>query len=328
MPAKYAVGIDLGGTNIKVALVTTVGEIVSKLSAPTGAERGPDAVMDDMARLAQEAIAGARASPTDVVGAGIGSPGPLTHREGMIYKAANLPGFVNVRLAAGIAQRTGLRAVLDNDANAAAFGEFWNGAGRGCRDMVMLTLGTGVGSGVIVDGALVRGHFDNAGELGHMIVQPGGRLCGCGQHGCLEQYASSAGVGRRVADEVRAGASSSLEPMVRAGAVIGGSEVAAAAKSGDPLALRIWDEACYYLAIGCVNIQHAFNPAKVVLAGGMSKAGAFLVEAVKKHYMALRWKLLDDIPEIAIAELGNDAGVVGAAGIAWECERRGLWRNW
>jgi glucokinase len=324
MAGKYAIGIDLGGTNVKVALVTAVGEIVFKVAAPTGAERGPGPVMDDMARLAREGIAGAKVSPPEVVGIGIGSPGPLTHREGMIYKAANLPGWVNVKLAAGIAQRTGLRTVLDNDANAAAFGEFWNGAGRGTRDMVMLTLGTGVGSGVILDGAIVRGHFDNAGELGHMIVVP----CGCGQHGCLEQYASSSGVGRRVVDEIRAGAVSSLEATMRAGETIGSAEVAAAAKAGDRLAMRIWDEACYYLAIGCVNIQHAFNPAKIVLAGGMSKAGAFVVDAVKRHYAALKWKLLDDIPEIAIAELGNDAGVVGAAGIAWHCEQHGQWQDW
>ncbi len=326
MVAKYALGIDLGGTNIKVAVVDGDGHIIQKDSIPTGVEHGPEAVMDNMARVALEAIDLAGMAKSDFIGIGIGSPGPLSHRKGIIYKAANLHGWQNVALPAGISRRTGMRSTLDNDANAAAFGEFWAGAGRGVRDMVMLTLGTGVGSGVIHNGEMVRGHFENAGELGHMIVVPGGRACGCGQAGCLEQYASAANVGRRVMEEIQRGVDSSLAASVGAG-TIGSAEVCAAAQAGDALSIRIWDEACYYLAIGCVNIQHAFNPARIVLAGGMSKAGAFLTDGVQKHFVALRWNLLDDFPEIAIAELGNDAGVVGAARLAWEAESCGQWNH-
>jgi glucokinase len=200
--------------------------------------------------------------------------------------------------------------VLDNDGNAAALGEFWAGAGRGCRDMVLLTLGTGVGAGVILDGKLLRGHFENAAELGHMIVQAEGEPCPCGQRGCLERYASAAAVARfaeAAGFSPRGGAAKEGRQGIDA------EQVALAARQGDPGCARVWDDACRYLAIACINIQHAFNVERVVLGGGMSAAGDSLIDGVRKHLERETWSLHNDAPTILLATLGNDAGVIGAA---------------
>ncbi|UCG15955.1 MAG: ROK family glucokinase [Phycisphaerales bacterium] len=325
MARQYAIGVDLGGTTVRIALVNHEGHVRHAESYRSQATRGPEPLMDDMAAWILEVIDAGRATRDDVVGVGIGSPGPLSPSRGIVFKAANLPGWVNVPLCRAMRERTGLPTVMDNDGNLAAFGEYWAGAGKGVENIVMLTLGTGIGAGVVVNGELLHGHFENAGELGHTIVVPDGRRCSCGQRGCLEQYASAANVGKRVAEAIRNGEPSRLAGLVEEGVTFGSRKVVEAAGEGDVLAARIWDEACYYLAIACVNIQHAYNPSRIVMAGGMSKAGAFLVEAVRRHFKLLTWDLHDDSPDIRIAVLGDDAGVIGAAGWAWKAEDEGRW---
>ena len=318
MNRQYAVGLDVGGTDIKAGVVGDDGGVVVKAVGATGPERGAGAVLADMAGLVAELIAEAAVPKQAVVGVGIGVPGPLSPSRGVLFKAANLPGFEDVPVRDELARRTGLPAVLDNDANAAAYGEFWVGAGRGVRDMVLFTLGTGVGSGVVIDGRLLRGHFENAAELGHSIVEPGGRPCACGQRGCLEQYSSAGSIVRRVVEAVESGARTVLTEHSGGIAAITAEAVAEAVRQGDELASRIWDDACRYLAIACLNVQHSFNPAKIVLGGGMSAAGDLLCRAVRQHLDGQGWSLLDDTPEVVLAELGNDAGVIGAAGLMFE----------
>jgi len=315
MPAHLAAGIDLGGTNLKVTLVDRAGRIAVKQSQPSDTGRGPDAVVEDMVLLVDRLTAEASVRRCDLIGVGVGSPGPLSVNTGRIHHCANLPGWRDVPLRDMLAERLKLPVVLDNDGNAAAFGEFCFGTGRGCRDMVVLTLGTGVGAGIVLDGRLVHGHFENAAELGHMIVQTGGLACPCGQRGCLEQYSSAAAVGRRAAAAVRAGEASMLSSAVQRGEAIDSVSVENAAKAGDVLCRRIWDEACLYLAIATINIQHALNPARVVLGGGMSSAGSFLLGRVQQYVAAHRWKLHDDVPELRLSSLGADAGVIGAAAL-------------
>jgi glucokinase len=325
MSAELAVGVDLGGTTVRVALVDPEGQLKYDRAYASQVDRGPYPVIDDMAAWIQEAIDAIGVSRDELVGVGIGSPGPLSARQGIVYKAANLPGWVDVPLRQAMQERTGLPVVIDNDGNLAAYGEYWAGAGRGSDDMVMLTLGTGVGAGVVIEGEIFHGHFENAAELGHMIVVPNGRLCTCGQRGCLEQYASAGNVGKRLEEAVRDGETSILAGPVEKGEDIGSKEVVIAAREGDELAARIWDEACFFLAVACVNIQHAFNPERIVMAGGMSKAGAFLTDLVRNHFELLTWQLCDDVPDIRIAILGDDAGVIGAAGWAWKAERQHRW---
>jgi glucokinase len=205
---------------------------------------------------------------------------------------------------------------MDNDANAAAWGEFWAGAGMGVTDMVMFTLGTGVGGGMIIGGQLVRGAFDNAAELGHVIVEPGGLPCGCGQRGCLETYASAMHVAKRARIAVESGERSVLRKVLDAGREIECVDVAQAAAEGDIVAYRIWDEACMHLAVACVMMQHVSNPQRIVLAGGMIAAGDQLLLTIRRHFDWLSWRIVNDHPDIMLATLGNDAGLIGAAGCA------------
>lgn len=314
---SLAVGVDLGGTQLKVALVDPVGSICAKTAAPTDVEAGPEAVIADLVRLCDLLLHAADLPRAALAAVGVASPGPLDLRAGRIVKAANLPGWVQVPLRDRVAEAFGLPVVLENDGNAAAYGEFCAGAGQGHDHLVALTLGTGVGAGVIVAGKVLHGHFDNAAELGHTIVEPQGLPCPCGQRGCLEQYASAAAVARRVRAALENGAASAALHGVPPSDV-DARRVAEAARRNDPLCVNVWEEACRYLAIACINIQHAFNPSLVLLGGGMSAAGPLLRDRVCHHMAQLRWRLHDDLPRVALAQLGNDAGVIGAAALAWD----------
>ncbi|MBI4578380.1 MAG: ROK family glucokinase [Planctomycetes bacterium] len=323
--AAYFVGVDLGGTNIKAGLVDEQANVKSKFSVPTEVEQGPDRVVRNITAAAERAIAEAGANHKDVVGIGIGSPGPMSHRQGLVINPGNLPGMKNVPLRDQVAKATGIRTTLENDANAAAWGEFWAGAGKGVQDLVMFTLGTGVGGGVISEGKLLRGYFENGGELGHILVDPGGRRCSCGQPGCLEAYSSAYFMARRAEEFIAEGRPSSLKAHVGLGEMLMAEHIVDASKAGDALAQQVWDEACYYLAVACVTMQHVVNPQRVVMAGGMIAAGDYLLDRIRRHFEELTWKLLDDYPKILFATLGNDAGFIGAAGCAWQADRTGDW---
>lgn len=244
-----------------------------------------------------------------ILAVGLGTPGPICHAEGLIYGAPNLPGWSNVPVRDRLAAATRLRVAVENDANAAAFGEFVAGAGRDVHDLVLFTLGTGVGGGIVLDDRLWRGRFDNAAELGHIIVEREGRACPCGQRGCLERYASANAVAERYFE---AHPEAERQPSRR----ISCAEVARRAAKGDVLADRIWREACEYLAIACVDLQHVLNPELIVFGGGMAEAGGQLLDLVRDRLAALTWKIAPDRPRLALAELGNHAGIVGAAALA------------
>jgi glucokinase len=312
-----AIGIDLGGTNLKVAVVDADGRALAKDTQECDVARGPEHVMAQMGAICEELLRHADCPRQQVRGVGLGTPGPLDLDKGEIVWAANLPGWRNVPIRDSLSRVLRLPVILENDANAAAFGEFWAGAGRDHGDMVLLTLGTGVGSGVIVDGKLLRGHFENAGELGHWIMDAEGLPCPCGQRGCLEQYASASAVGRRALAAIEEGAKTTLRALREQGVAITSREVAAAARAGDPLARSVWDDACKFLALACVNIQHAFNPALIVLGGGLAEAGDFLLGRVRDKFREYTWKLHNDQPQIALAQLRSDAGMIGAAGLVW-----------
>ena len=318
-----AVGIDLGGTNLKGGLVDKAGALIARRTGPTNLAHGPETVIADMVKLVDTMLDGAGLERCAIVGVGVGSPGPLSPSEGRIIRSANLPGWADVPLRDILSQAIGKPVKIDNDANVAAFGEYWVGAGRDVEDLVMLTLGTGIGGGVILGGRILHGRFENAGEIGHTIVSPEGLPCSCGQRGCLERYASAGAVARRAVDAIKAGKSSVLSSAVASVEPIGCLRVVEAARTGDELCLHIWDEACRFLAIACVNIQHAFNPARIVLGGGMSGAEDFLFDRVREHFISQRWSMHDAYPQIVPAGLGNDAGVIGAAGLLWGNEGYG-----
>lgn len=311
MESLAAIGVDLGGTNLKVGLVDSLGRILASRSYPTQGEKGPDHFVNAVGNLVESLLGESKTRRESIVGAGVGSPGPLDLKRGVLLKTANL-SWTNVPLRDLLASRLQMPVFVENDANAAAFGEYWCGREAGHRNMVLLTLGTGVGAGIVLDGQVLHGHFDNAGELGHMIVAPNGLLCGCGQRGCLEAYASASAVARRHRQAVESAEASSL------GNDVSSKGIAEAARTGDKLCHRLWDEACFYLAVACINIQHAYNPEVVLLGGGMADAGDFLLDRVRSHFDVQRWGLHDDFPRIELARLGSDAGLIGAAALAWQ----------
>ncbi len=317
----YFLGLDLGGTNIKAGVIDDQGHVHARHCIPTEADRGPDQVITNMIAAAQGATEQAGLSMNDIARVGIGSPGPLDLKKGLVLAAPNMKGWDHVPLRDRIAQETNRPTVLENDANAAAFGEFWVGAGRDpkIRHLVMLTLGTGVGSGIIINGHLLHGAFGNGAESGHMIVVPDGRLCGCGQRGCLETYASASHTAVRTHEELAAGKPSSLqETFAKDPKTVNAKAVFEAAHQGDELAMQIVDRTAYYLAIACINFTRIIEPQMIVFAGGMALAGDHLLNMVRRHFQDLNWHCAPDQSTLAIAELGNDAGIIGAASVAWD----------
>lgn len=307
----YVVGIDLGGTNIKLAILDDQGIIVARETLQSQIGKGPQSLVE---RVAAAVVALAPAAGLKAVG--IGSPGPIALYRGEIIKGANLPGFDNFPLRARLSEALQLPAIFDNDANAACWAEFWLGAGQGTTDMALFTLGTGVGGGLVYGGELLHGSDGNAAELGHTIVQPDGPLCNCGQRGCLEAYASATHMVKRAYEAFDEGVYSSLGKIRQQNGSVSAKDIFDHARNGDPLANEIVDDAAGALAQACVNIRHITEPQRVVLAGGLAKAGDILVPRVREFFGQMIWSLQPEPMEICLAQLGPDAGVLGAAGLA------------
>jgi len=316
MAANCTIGIDLGGTNIKGGVCDAAGGLLVTHEIETQAERGFEHVFARLLGLVDELLRKAGIGKADVAGIGLGTPGPLSHSRGIVYNAPNLPGWVNVPLRERFSRATGLPVVLENDANAAAYGEYVAGAGKDVSSLVMLTLGTGIGGGIVLDGRLWRGADESAGEIGHMVLVPGGRTCPCGQAGCLERYASANAVAERLVEAIRAGNACSLTADIERGRAVDARQVLRAADAGDALAARIWDETCYYLALGCLSLERLLSPELIVLAGGLTNAGRRLLEPVQTHFQKLRWHLMPATTRITFATLGTEAGTIGAAALA------------
>jgi len=314
--SRFAIGIDLGGTQIKSGLIDQNLDIIERRVRPTEADRGPDDVIRRLTETAVE-LSGTKS----IIGIGLGTPGPMSPTQGIVHRCGNLPGWRDVPLREQLSETTQLPVVMDNDANVAAYGEYRRLAERDRGDLVLLTLGTGVGSGAVIDGKILHGHFENASEWGHLIVVPSGRRCSCGQRGCLEQYASAAAVARNARETIESGAESSMKTVVNAGEPLSAKQVVDAVRSGDAVATHVWNDACSHLAVACVAVRHALNPRRILLGGGMSAAGALLVDGVRAHFEKLSWSYAGDAPEISLSELGNGAGMVGAAAMAWDAFR-------
>ncbi len=308
-----AVGLDVGGTAIKGGLVTSQGKVVSRRSAATETNGGVDHVIQRMSAMIREFRREAEAQSLEVRAVGLGMPGTLSRRRGVVISPPNLPGWRDVAVVERLAAGVGLSVVLDNDANNAALGEFVCGAGQGIRDMALMTLGTGIGGGLILDGKLWRGFFENGGEIGHTIIHAGGRPCKCGQRGCLEAYASANSIVSQVLENLERGEQSCLRHLYNAGDPIRAETIVDAAEAGDKLARRVWQEACTHLAIACVNLQHLLNLQRIVFSGGLSGAGDRLLRPVATAIKEISSTMLHDPPDLRIAALGNDAGFIGSA---------------
>ncbi len=321
--ARWCVGIDLGGTFIKFGLLDENRQTGGGLQLPTPRDGGADGVVAQMVEGTRKLAAEAAVPWEDVLGVGVGAPGPADLERGVILAMPNIPGMENVPLSRRLSEALGLGVYLENDANAAAYGEFCCGCGAGSRSLVLLTLGTGVGSGVIVDGQILHGRHDLGAEFGHMIVQVDGEPCPCGQRGCLERYSSAAALARRARQMLDGGRSSALEALLRRKGDLDATDIVAARRAGDGLAGEVWEEAMRYLAVACVNICRVLDPDLIVLAGGLAGAGEELLEDVTEHFCRLHWSLAAPRTRIVLSALGDQAGVVGAAAVAWRAWREG-----
>ena len=321
-----AVGIDLGGTNIKGGLVHPDGSVILKKSIKTEASGGTEHVVGRIAQLVRDLMAEGGVGKDTVAAVCVGSPGPLDSRTGVVHETPNM-GWRNVPLGDLLADKLGMRVFVENDANVAAFGEAWAGVARDSRCTIMLTLGTGIGGGIIMNGGLWRGVTDTGAELGHMTINFDGPLCGCGNRGCIEAYASATAVARRMKEAVQAGRASTLAVRIKAGEEADSEQIYNAAAAGDSLAREIFEQTGCYLGIAIANYINIFNPDCIVLHGGMVNAGDMLTaplwKEVKKRSFEPSLKKLRIVP----SALRGDAGIVGAAGIAFQRTGQGQGRD-
>lgn len=318
--AKVCIGIDLGGTFCKFGLLDENRRPVGPVfSLPTPSNPQPDEVVAVMAGGVEQLLAQRSVRRQDVLGVGVGAPGPLSVKRGVLLQLPNMQTMRNFPLRERVARAVGFPTTLENDANAAAYAEYLCGAGQGTHDMILFTLGTGVGGGIVLGGKILHGAYEMGGEVGHIIVQPDGRPCPCGQKGCLEQYGSAMNLAKyamqRIRDEKPA---SRLTEYLEKNGQIDAKAIYEASRDGDAFAGELWDEMAYYLAVGCVSLCRLFDPERIVFAGGMTRAGEGLLEPIRRHFQRLNWTMLETRTTLAIASLGADAGAIGAAGVAWD----------
>lgn len=304
----YCFGIDVGGTTVKCGLFKTDGTLVEKWEIPTRTENSGSEIVPDVAKTIEDKMAEKNISKEEVDGIGIGVPGPV-NADGDVIAAVNL-FWGYKKLSKELNELTGLTVKVGNDANVAALGEAWKGAAAGAKNVILVTLGTGVGGGIIVDGKIVSGHHGAGGEIGHAnVMHDETESCNCGNKGCLEQYTSATGIVRLAKKELESCEEASVlreEKELSAKAVLDGY------KSGDALAVRVMDKVGEILGGALAVFTAVVDPETIVIGGGVSKAGQPLVDCIASHYKKYAFSACRETP-IVIASLGNDAGIYGAA---------------
>ncbi|MBO0959507.1 ROK family glucokinase [Neobacillus sp. MM2021_6] len=315
MAEQWIAGVDLGGTTTKIAFITFDGEITHKWEIPTDNSNEGQNITRNIANALSEKLAELAVTNDKLAGIGMGAPGPMDYERGVILNAVNLGWKDNFPLQESLEAATSLPAAIENDANCAALGEMWKGAGNGAKDLVCVTLGTGVGGGVIANGTIVQGINGAAGEIGHITAVPsGGAPCNCGRKGCLETVASATGIVRLAMEELsNHETSGELSTLLEVHGKITAKDVFDTARKGDPLARKVLDEVSFHLGFVLGGIANTLNPEKIVLGGGVSKAGAILLDGINENFAKFTFSAVMDSTQLALATLGNDAGVLGAA---------------
>lgn len=317
MMDKKLLGIDLGGTTVKFAILTQNGEIQQKWSIDTNILDEGTHIVPDIVESINHHLALYEMKPEQFIGIGMGTPGSVDITEGTVIGAYNLNWKTLQPVKELIEKGTGIPFFIDNDANVAALGERWKGAGENDPDVVFVTLGTGVGGGIVMNGQLLHGVAGCAGEIGHITVDPEGFECTCGKRGCLETVASATGVvrvARQLAEEYAGG--SELKARLDNGEDITSKDVFELAAQNDDLALRVVDKVTFYLGLACGNIGNTLNPSAIIIGGGVSAAGEFLRSRVEAYFEQFTFPQVRNSTKIKLAELGNEAGVIGAASLA------------
>ncbi|MCK1991500.1 ROK family glucokinase [Peribacillus muralis] len=314
MMEKWLMGVDLGGTTTKLALINSYGEIIHKWEISTDISEKGKFITTNIAKSIDAKLEELNEPKSKIVGIGMGAPGPVDFVNGSIYEGVNL-GWKDYPLKDLLEVETSLPAVIDNDANMAALGEMWKGAGNGAKDLVCVTLGTGVGGGIIHNGRIVHGTSGAAGEIGHMtVIADGGAPCNCGKTGCLETVASATGIVRLALEALKQDDGTSLlQQKVNEGNAVSSKLLFQCAKDGDPLSKAVVDKVGNFLGLALSHVGNVMNPDKIVIGGGVSQAGAILLDTVRSSFEKYAFKRVGKSTKISLATLGNDAGVIGAA---------------
>lgn len=309
------IGIDVGGTNVKIALVDDNGKIIYSNSVPTYAKMGYEYTVNNIKQAIKDLMKETNTTPSDIEGIGFDFPGQVDCKTGVVKLAPNIPGWVNVPIAQMIEDEFHIPTRIDNDVRCAALGELKFGAGRSCENFICITVGTGIGSGIVINGKVVRGATNAAGELGHIKLQMnGGPICGCGDTGCLEAFASGPAIVAMAQEYIKGGKSTKFREMA---AVEGGEitpyMVAKAAEEGDPVAKRIFEIVGEYIGIGLTSVINLLNPERVIIGGGVAESGELLLGPIRKTIKERAMVVAGNAVEIVPAQLGNSAGVIGAS---------------
>lgn len=321
--SRWVVGVDIGGTNVVVGLVPAAGGRPAALRTRSTPSLGPQeavvpALVEMVTEVVEEGLGASGDTDGEVLGIGIGCPGPLDLAQGIVLDAFNL-GWKDFDLRDTLARATGYPAILDNDANCATWGEYWQGAGRGAASLVGVTLGTGIGGGLVMDGRIVHGASSTAGELGHMSIDFHGRRCKCGNYGCLEAYASGPNIAARAREGLEAGAESVLTVLVDGDLDrLTAATVYEAILRGDAYAGEVMLETAKILGAGLANIVNVMNPEVIVIVGGVTRAGHYLFNPLRAEVRRRAFRRAEEVCRIVPGELPETAGVIGAAGLFLE----------
>jgi len=318
-------GIDIGGTKIAIALATIHGEMLAKRRLPTPSADGHVSLLEIVSQTLSEMLHECDTNPSAI---GVGSPGPLDVENGLILSPSNLIGWHHIPVVEVLGAKFNVPVVLDNDANAAALGEFSFGAGRGHKNIFYVTVSTGIGGGIIIDGNIYQGVCTGAGEIGHTIVQPnGGARCNCGMIGCLETVSSGTHIVRRMKEALEAGKPTVIRDLISDGTELSTQILLKAVSLKDKVAVEIWDDATRYLAISLANAISLLAPEVVVIGGGISSAGDVLFEPLRELVPQYVSMVPKDKIKIVCAELGTESGLYGAVELARRAHQRSLAKN-
>ena len=310
---KYRIGVDVGGTNVKIALVDLDGKIAYSNTVPTRAEMGYEAGVNNIKQAIKDIMQESNQSSKTIEAIGFGLPGQIDYLEGVVISLLNIPGWVFISLSKMIVDEFQIPTKLDNDVRCAALGELNFGAGKGCENLICITVGTGIGSGIILNGKLVRGAANAAGEIGHIKMQMnGGPLCGCGDYGCFEAFASGPAIVTMAKEYISGGKSAKYKEMATDG-IITPYIVAQAALQGDTVSIQIFKQIGKIIGIGLASVVNLLNPEKIIIGGGVADAGEILLEPIRQTIQDRAMPIQANSVKVVPVQLANAAGVIGAS---------------
>ena len=310
---KYRIGVDIGGTNIKITLADFEGKNIYSNTTPTRAEMGVEAGVANIKQAIKDLMQETNESAKTIEAIGFGLPGQIDYKAGMVKNLPNIPGWINIPLGKLIEDEFQIPTKLDNDVRCAALGELNFGAGKGCENLICITIGTGIGSGIVLNGKLVRGASNAAGEIGHIkMTLEKGPLCGCGDHGCFEAYASGPSIVTMAKEFISGGKSAKYKEMATDG-IITPYIVAQAALQGDAVSLQIFKQIGEIIGVGLSSVINLLNPEKIIIGGGVADAGEILLEPIRKTIEDRAMPIQKEAVKVVPAQLANAAGVIGAS---------------